>query len=38
MMDTASHIPTGLAAVTPYLLVAGVSTAIDFYREVFAGE
>ena len=35
MTTTVSHIPEGLAAVTPYLIVRDSNAAIDFYKEVF---
>ena len=35
MTTTVSHIPEGLAAVTPYLIVRDSTAAIDFYKEVF---
>lgn len=35
MTTTKSHIPAGLGAVTPYLLVRDPATAINFYEEVF---
>jgi PhnB protein len=35
MTTTVSHIPEGLAAVTPYLIVRDSNAAIDFYKQVF---
>jgi PhnB protein len=35
MSTTASYIPEGLTAVTPYLIVRDSTAAIDFYKEVF---
>jgi PhnB protein len=35
---TATYIPTGLAAVTPYLLVSDAPAAIEFYCQVFGAE
>ena len=36
MATTTSYIPSGLTAVTPYLLVSDVAAAIAFYGEAFA--
>lgn len=35
MTKTATHVPAGLTAVTPYLLVPDGAGAIDFYQTVF---
>ena len=35
MTTSVSHIPEGLSAVTPYLIVRDSNAAIDFYKEVF---